>query len=339
MTNLSNEQSYAPWRQSVLTREELRSLSAPNFLLNVRKAASVWAQIICCWGIAGWLHDSAPSLSWLGIMLCACLVGNRYYALYILGHDGLHRRLHPNTRVNDLFNDLFCIGPIGAVTHRNRANHMNHHRHFSTEADPDTYKYACRKSMGFVEFTMSLTALPFVWRAVANVYHGRNKENGTQTASPQSKLANLTWRDLAIIVGWQVLLAFGLTLVFGWWGYPLMWIGPIYVFAFAADMARVYCEHSLQDDAVIDSLPNAKQWEPRSITFMANHFEQALFAPLNMNHHAAHHLWPSIPWHNLPFATELLTKRAQSIVTDEGSLASFHTIRSSYIGWLLNAKI
>lgn len=333
MKNNSAEQSYAPWRQAILTKEELLDLSRPNFELNVRKAVMLWLQIIICWAIAAWAHDSSLSASWAWIAFCACLVGNRYYALYIMGHDGLHRRLHPNIKINDLFNDLMCIGPIGAVTHRNRTNHMKHHRHFATSEDPDAYKYASRHSMGAGEFALSLTALPFVWRAVANVYRLRA---GQESANLKSN--KLTVRDLVIIIGWQALLLTGLTLAFGCWGYVVMWLAPIYVFTFATDMARVYCEHSLEDDLLIENLPNTQQWVLRCVTFMPGWLELALFAPLNMNHHAVHHLWPSIAWHNLPHATKLLSERIQAQVTEEGLPVSFQLIRCSYIGWLLSHR-
>jgi fatty acid desaturase len=31
-----------------------------------------------------------------------------------------------------------------------------------------------------------------------------------------------------------------------------------------------------------------------------------LVAPMNMNYHTAHHLWPSIPYYNLPTADRLM---------------------------------
>lgn len=328
------ERSYAPWRQRILTREELKILSRPNFLLSARKATAGWMQIICFWAAAVWINESGWMLGWLGISACAAMVGNRYYALYILGHDGLHRRLHPNARLNDLFNDLLCLGPIGAVTHRNRSNHMAHHRHFATVADPDMYKYASRSSMGAGSFLISLTALPFVWRAVLNVYRDRDDARG----APVEKLERYTRRDFLIIVGWQVCLVSGLTVVFGWWGYLVMWLAPVYVFTFAADMARVYCEHSLGDDEILNSLPAEEQWASRCVTFMVSTFEQILFAPLNMNHHATHHLWPAIPWHNLPLATKLLLERAPLSSQGGRGVISFHAVRTSYIGWLLQCR-
>ncbi len=38
------------------------------------------------------------------------------------------------------------------------------------------------------------------------------------------------------------------------------------------------------------------------ITYLSNPIERMFVAPMNMNYHAAHHLWPSIPYYNLPIA-------------------------------------
>jgi fatty acid desaturase len=50
------------------------------------------------------------------------------------------------------------------------------------------------------------------------------------------------------------------------------------------------------------------------------------FAPMNMNFHAAHHLWVSIPYYNLPKADALM--RAHPLAT---SLEW----RRSYVGYLI----
>jgi len=133
-----------------------------------------------------------------------------------------------------------------------------------------------------------------------------------------------TPRDLVIILGWQALLAASLSWLFGWWGYFVMWWIPVYVFTFAADVTRVFCEHAVPHEGSI-------ALHERLITFEANILELALFAPMNMNHHAAHHLWPAIPYYNLPQAT-----------ADMGSNCGLLPggteppgVRRSYTAWLL----
>jgi len=40
----------------------------------------------------------------------------------------------------------------------------------------------------------------------------------------------------------------------------------------------------------------------RMVHFESNWLERQFFAPNNMNCHIAHHLWPGIPYYNLPIA-------------------------------------
>lgn len=300
-------QSYEPLRRLALSREEIADLSRPDFEKTVCTAAWLWFQIVCAMSVAWILLNTGrfDFFSAAGVALCACLVGNRYYSLFILGHDGLHRRLHPDKAINDLFTDLFIIGPLGAVTHRNRTNHMVHHRSMGTSCDPDIYKYAPRNQFGIMGFIGSFTALPFVFSSVMNVYHGISPvagATGERTVKPES----LTGRDIAIIGVWQAALVTGLSVAFGWCGYLFMWLAPVYVFTFCADIARVYCEHSVRGEEAPLSAP----WSERLVTFSSSFVERAIFAPMNMNFHTAHHLWPAIAWHNLPRASQMLHARS-----------------------------
>ena len=73
--------------------------------------------------------------------------------------------------------------------------------------------------------------------------------------------------------------------------------------ASACDLTRVFCEHSrtLNDEEADKSL--------RLSSISPNLLEKLFLAPHNMNLHAAHHLWPSIPYYNLVKADKLLRSR------------------------------
>jgi fatty acid desaturase len=301
------DQEYQPYRSVLLSKGELAELNRLNFGRAVRDITWLWLQIITAWGIA------AFQPRWWIIVLAAAFVGNRYYSLFIIGHDGLHRRLHPRQGVNDLVNDLFVLGPLAAITRINRRNHMRHHGTLACADDPDTYKYQPRWRVGPLAFLFSITGVPFVFRAIKNVYSG-NAETAVTTSPRHAP------RDYFIVIGWQILLCATLTMLFGWWGYPVMWLLPVYVFTFAADITRVFCEHSSEGDALHDRL----------VTFAGNRFELALFAPMNMNHHVAHHLWPSIPYYNLPKATEALYANVSERLTDVPAPLR----RQSYLAYL-----
>ncbi len=129
--------AYDPWRRTLLTADQVRSLSQLRPARVVMDAMRSWALIIGAWAVVAY-HPA-----WWTVLPAIPLIGSAYYALFIIGHDGLHRRLfHGRTR-NDLFNDLVVLGAIGAITRINNLNHLEHHDHLATADDPDRHKYGC----------------------------------------------------------------------------------------------------------------------------------------------------------------------------------------------------
>jgi fatty acid desaturase len=279
-------EAYYPYRQVILSRDELRELSTLTPLVAVRGTLWNWLLILAAWSLV------AVAPSWWTVIVAILVVGTRYYSLAIIGHDGLHRRLFKNPRDNDLFNDLFIMGPIGAITRVNRANHIEHHRITAQTIDPDRHKYLHDGKEPTIPFLFFLTGLSNLWPTVRNVFLNK----GPGAAAPQPAKPGYQIRDLAILALWQTGLIAGLTYFIGWWAYIMLWLLPVYLFAYRADLVRVFCEHSMlvPDDQADASL--------RMVHFESSWFERQFFAPNNMNCHIAHHLWPGIPYYNLPIA-------------------------------------
>jgi fatty acid desaturase len=272
---------YQVFRKTLLPIGRVRELSALRPWRAVLDAAWCWSWIIAAWAVV------ALWPSWWTVLLAVPVVGSRYYALFLIGHDGLHRRLFPDHRANDLFNDLFALGPIGAITRLNGKNHLSHHRHLATPLDPDRHKHGCFNKSRRHELLGFLTGLTSVVRSVRHVFFPPPPGSGdVERYSP---------RDCVILVGWQVLLIGGLSAAVGWWAYPVLWLLPVYVFTFLADNFRSFAEHSQ---------PRADDEADRHrlITFVSSPVERLFLAPMNMNCHTVHHLWPSIPYYNLPEA-------------------------------------
>ncbi len=257
-----------------------------------------WAMI----GLAWWIASQATSTPLQ--IACAVFVGTRYYALFIIGHDGLHRRLFPSRRWNDAWTDIFVLAPIGAITRINRRNHLHHHQTCGTEADPDYYKYM-RQAKTPGALLISLTGVTMAARAVRNVF-GRSESNLGRGVLSDSRRDNQIVRERYVARDFVILAAVNLFLVgimthlFGWGGYLFYWLIPIYVFTFAADLTRVYLEHCL--------FPG-EQSPQRLVTIDCNWVERQFFAPMNMNRHVVHHLYPSIPYYNLEQADRLIRER------------------------------
>jgi fatty acid desaturase len=300
-------QAYSPFRTVLLEREELSRLSSLRPSIAVRDTVLHWIVIAAAWMLVAMRPNP------LTVTLTMQVIGANFYGLYIIGHDGLHRRLFEERRTNDLWNDLLIIGSFGAITRLNRRNHMDHHQDTCLEADPDRHKY-CHAGKGAVfPFMLFLSGLANLLPSVRNVFLG-----GTAKISREG----YSVRDLLILIAWQAALLAGLSWAIGWWAYPLLWLLPVYVFGYRADLTRVFCEHSVMgaDEEADKAL--------RLITYRSNWLEKQFFAPHNMNFHAAHHLWPGIPYYNLPEADRLMRAKAGN----DPRLV----VRDSYVTYLLH---
>jgi fatty acid desaturase len=263
---------YDAYRRTLLPSDEVRRLSVPRPDQAVRDAALAWLVILGAWGIVAIVR------AWWIVPLAFPVVGAAYYGLFIIGHDGLHRRIFAGRRANDFFNDAVILGAIGAITRINNHNHLRHHNSLAMPHDPDRHKYACVNKYDEPHLVAYLSGLSSVWRAVWNVF-GRTSVKGTAREA-------YTLRDFLILAGWQAALIGGLTVWIGWWAWPVLWLAPVYCFTYLMDNLRTFAEHSHPEaDTASD--------RHRLIHYDGTWVERIFIAPLQMNHHAAHHLWPS----------------------------------------------
>lgn len=295
-TRQSRRDPYLRYRKNLLSPQRVRELSRLRPIRVAADTLGCWCWILAAFALV------AIWPAWWSVPLAMLVIGTRYYGLFIIGHDALHRRLFPTTRANDLFADLFIFGPIGAVTRINNKNHLDHHRHLSTAEDPDRHKYGCFNKSRRSELAGFLTGLSSVFLTIVNVFfrRGGKRRIADQPAGARSSYGV---RDVAILAGWQVVLIGGLTATIGWWAYPVLWLTPLYVFFVLGDNFRSFAEHSHPE-------ADGKADEHRLITYLANPVELLLFAPMNMNYHTVHHLWPSIPYYNLPQADREIRQMA-----------------------------
>jgi fatty acid desaturase len=283
---MSETQIYRKYRRALLAPKRVQELSRLRPAVVVRDTMLCWAVILACWA------GVATHPAWWTILPAIVLIGTRSYALFIIAHDGLHRRLFNGVRANDLFNDLCIVGSFGAITRINNRNHLSHHLHLGTEDDPDRYKYSClNKATGLALLGYLIGAQVFV--SIYNVLFRRGARGGEGEVKTQKP--GYVARDLAILVGWQAALwTLGCFFV-GWWAVPLLWYLPFFAFALLGDNFRTFAEHTvIGADREVD--------EHRLVTYISNPIERIFFSPMNMNFHTVHHLWTSIPYYNLPKA-------------------------------------
>jgi fatty acid desaturase len=280
--------TYLPYRYTLLPAARIRELSTLDPARALRDIALCWAFILAAFVMVA-MHPA-----WWTVAIAIPVIGNRYYGLFIIGHDGMHRRLFPNIRRNDFLNDFLILAPIGAITRINNRNHLVHHRRLSFPDDPDRHKHACFNKTSRQELIGYLSGILSVWVSAKAVFITRGKSGATRDTKALAT-PGYVLRDFVLLAGWFCALAGGLTWLVGWWAYPVLWLLPVYAFMFLGDNFRSFAEHSHpESDGDADY--------HRLITYTSNPVERMFVAPMNMNYHAVHHLWPSIPYYNLPSA-------------------------------------
>jgi fatty acid desaturase len=251
--------------------------------------------------------------SWWVWPLAFLIIGTQQYSLFILGHDGMHRTLARNRRLNDALTTAFLLAPLGTRVGSARTAHLNHHWLLGSDADPDRHLHIASNKATRASFLFFLTGLATVPLAVGRVLGIRaNRDERPVPGAQPAGGAAAKWPVLAA----QILVLAAISTVLPWWYYLAFWVLPVYALVFLTDEIRAFCEHAYA------ALPDVSMDGRRLVTFVPGLAERILFAPQNMNYHAEHHLWSFVPYYNLPEAHRLIAGCEEI------------EVRHSYLGFL-----
>ena len=250
-------------------------------------------------------------------ILAVMWIGARAHALAILLHEASHYRILKNKAVNDFVGELFFAFPLFVTMRGYRLSHMAHHRNTNTEFDPDwvskeTPEWEFPQSRGKLFFMLARIAfgMNIVWMVKMITAGGR------PTAATKTKISSRKF--VAGRITYYVLLAATLTYFGLWIQFLLFWIVPIFTWLQVILRIRSIAEHfGIEYDHVFSS----------SRTTYPSWFDRIFIASKNVWFHIDHHLYPSVPFYNLPTLHKELNK-----------LPSFREhahITQSYLGVLL----
>ncbi len=222
------------------------------------------------------------------------VIGSRIQCLAMMMHDACHGLLFSNRRLNDLIGDLFVAYPLFVSVDLYRANHMEHHRHTNTvrdydyrvqRKDPDQHFPKTGPAMVLL-LIRSLIGLNYyrvarasrVWAPLANFHNPRRFGFDYRLAL---RLRYVVW----------AMLFYGLILWSPWrWQILGLILIPQFIWANVFNRIRAMAEHNGVADA--QELNGTR-------TVIPTLLDRFLIAPLNVSYHLEHHLFPSVPWHNL----------------------------------------
>jgi fatty acid desaturase len=276
-------------KANYIDKRELKRLSVLKPGISILAIAFDWAVIFAAIGISKWL--SHP----LAYLAAIAIIGSRQHALGTLLHEATHYRLTANKAVNDWIGDLLLAWPITTTVDSYRRNHLEHHKHANTERDPDwvakvgrplfTFPQRLRTALlhlgGYLLFVNSIRDAILISKRVS-----------TDTTKKR------TIGYLAVRVAVHAALAFVFTWFGLWVDFLIYWIVPFLSFFFFFLYIRSVAEHFGNMDYT-NELGGTR-------TVIANGLERFVFSPHQVNYHLEHHLFPGVPYYNLPELHTLL---------------------------------
>lgn len=248
-------------------------------------------------------------------LIAGIVIGTRIQCLAVMMHDACHGLLFSNRRVNDLIGDIFVAYPMFISIDLYRVAHMVHHRHTNTmrdydyraqRKDPDQYFPKSGPAMAWL-FIRSLLGLNYyrvaragrVWSPVASFHNPRRFGYDYPLAL---RLRYVVWAATV----------YGLILWSPWrWQILGLFMVPQFIWANVFNRLRAMAEHAGVADEV--ELNGTRTVLPTLI-------DRILIGPLNVSYHLEHHLFPSVPWHNL-------RRLHDHLMTDADYAAQAHVTR------------
>ena len=270
--------------------KDLKPLFATQSHKHALGMAYNWAVII---GMIVICHNYFHPLLYV---VSVIVIGARMHALAILMHDATHFRFLKNRKWNDILTNWLCMYPLLSDLATYRQNHLRHHRHLNTDDDPDWVNKLGKKEFTFPkskrEFITTVLSYFLLYKGIKDAIWFLKRFNAPKKES--NKKGSIDYGRLSF----YVVLATVLTLTASWDIIALYWIVPYFSTFFMLQYIRSVAEHF--GELAYDSLLTSTR------TVKANAIERFLIAPHNVGYHLEHHLYPAVPYYNLPKLHDLL---------------------------------
>jgi fatty acid desaturase len=230
----------------------------------------------------------------LSYLLAVIVIGSRMHALAVIMHDVAHFRFFKNRKLSDYITDVLVCWPMMINVDSYRKNHLGHHQHLNTEEDPDWMAKLGRK-----EFRHPQSKSEFIGRLFLYLigYQGIMDLRWMIGRVSQNKKSPRQKREILLFY----IILFTLFTLLSWWKfYLLFWVVPFFTSFLMFQYIRSFAEHfgELEYTHLLNST--------RSV--YPSWIESIMVAPYNISYHLEHHLYPGVPYYNLPKLRKLLLK-------------------------------
>lgn len=228
-------------------------------------------------------------------LLGIVVIGTRQHALGILAHDAAHFLVTRSKPWNAILGNALAGYPMTYPVQGYRTNHLEHHRHLETERDPEQ----ATVNLYPAEWNFPMSKPRLLMLMIRDLIGG--------SLLPLMALSRYLWtmktsavpHVLAIVALHGA--AFTAALLTGYlWTYLLLWVVPMFTTTLLCFRIRTCAEHS-------GIHPPQMRYRFRDVDTLAVTrttyyplLTRFLFGPHNISYHLEHHMFPSVPFFNLP---------------------------------------
>jgi len=283
---------------------EIRKLCAPNNVTNwfvLAREYAVFAAFVCgCVYITSALADAGWAWVWQLPVYAVTIVAIGFWSqtrLATLVHESSHYLLFKNRALNDVMANLFVVFPFYGKVSNYRIGHWGHHRNVNDpDHDPDLLRLKKHHPRKFPlskwRFFWEYIVLQFSPHKAFSYLKGRAEyvsftkdEDSIKDQGPLSKRTIMLMR-----ISYHL----GLFGTLSLWGamhyYLLFWVLPLITVYPASLFLREIAHHGNFPDN--GDFTNSRVYEGLWL-------ERAIFFPFGEWNHVLHHMFPTIPWHQM----------------------------------------
>lgn len=333
-----SELKYRP-SEFAIPEDKMRELQTLSPWRSLFGCLHVWATIL---GLLFVYRFVVPAdYFWLLYVPVIFLIAGRFGALLQLIHEGAHDLLWDTKSGNDFIGRWLCSLPVGVNFDGYTSGHSLHHAHAGTDRDPvsDREKYLItdfrepKLYLLLFKDLLGLTALiSFFGYTSADEARARKQGPGAETRAKLKFLAQTCIAQLLIL---------GIVFQFNVLHYAILWLYPAVGPHMFLMRIRGIAEHGLarQIGAEVNrgdqgtfytrsfSTPKKSYGFPL-ITWV----ERCFIGSFYVNYHHEHHMFPHVPFYNLPKVHQVVAERVSERnpdVYEAGYLsAAFRSLRS-----------
>jgi len=285
--------------RAYLSPEELKTFYQFDQHRVIVNALTTWVLIL------GALGTWAVFGEWWLFVACFVVIAVQQNRLTTFVHEASHFNVvQRNKSLNDLISDMAFGAPILVSIGSYRRRHINHHQHQGVYGLDDEIndRYIIRGRGLVVNLAQCLVGM----RAASAFFsHARAVQGPTEGASGSSGLRH--WGLVGVVNLGLMIYCWAMGNVLA---YPLLWLLPLGTLTTALITLRVIGEHQSEGYARRgEENFSASLAVTVTRTIPAGFIERAAFGPLNFCYHNEHHLFPGVPYAQLPQLHRLLQER------------------------------